>query len=166
MNRFEIRKTTPADDFDAISRIYALSWQTAYRGIVPQRYLDDLPETRWAGVLREGRWVSYLALENKKYIGTASVCPARDEAMSGYGEIVSIYLLPEYFGRGYGAPLLAHAMAGLKETGYDNVYLWVLEDNKRARAFYEKNGFSQTPDRLTLDIGGKNLTDIRYIRTL
>ena len=162
----EIRQTTPQDDFDEISRIYALSWKTAYRGIVPQHYLDELAETQWSSVLRGGRLHSFVAVEDQAYIGTFSVCAARDAAMSGWGEIVSIYLLPEYFGKGYGEPLLEKAVAELEKLGYDKIYLWVLEQNMRARRFYEKNGFSQTQDNITLEIGGKSLIETRYIRNI
>ena len=42
----EIRKAT-IDDVKAISRIHALSWKSAYKGIVPQAYLDELKEDFW-----------------------------------------------------------------------------------------------------------------------
>jgi predicted GNAT superfamily acetyltransferase len=41
-----IRRLTPSDDIDHVSRVYARSWKTAYQGIVPQEYLDSLPENR------------------------------------------------------------------------------------------------------------------------
>ena len=58
----EIRKVKRTDDFYVISRIYALSWKTAYRNIVPQKYLDELSEDRWYIVLKDS---SYSAV--KKY---------------------------------------------------------------------------------------------------
>jgi GNAT superfamily N-acetyltransferase len=102
-------------------------------------------------------------IEGGEAIGTASVCPARDETMYDWGEIVSIYLLPEYFGRGFGKPLMEAAAAELKKTGYKFIYLWTLEENRQARKFYEKCGFSLSPDRLTLNIGGKDLIEVRYV---
>lgn len=44
----EIRHIQKDDDRSAISRIYEESWKFAYRGIVPQEYLDSIPEGRWA----------------------------------------------------------------------------------------------------------------------
>jgi ribosomal protein S18 acetylase RimI-like enzyme len=159
----KIRKITPDDDFDAISRVYARSWKAAYKGIVPQDYLDGLPENKWSQMLKKSVWTSLVLIEEGEIIGTSMVCLGRDEAMADWGEIVSIYLLPEYFGRGYGKPLLDSAIAELKGMGYKFIYLWVLEDNKRARAFYEKNGFTASPDRHVDNIGGKDLVEIRYI---
>ena len=50
----------------------------------------------------------------------------------------------------------------LFQLGYPNIFLWVLEENTRARAFYERFGFRQTDDVLTDSIGNRNLREIRY----
>lgn len=39
----EIRNAV-IDDVENISKIYAQSWKTAYKGIIPQSYLDDLKD--------------------------------------------------------------------------------------------------------------------------
>ena len=44
----EIRPVNAHDDPLAISDIYEQSWRYAYRGIVPQAYLDSIPHGRWA----------------------------------------------------------------------------------------------------------------------
>ena len=100
---------------------------------------------------------------DEAYVATASVTPARDEKMKGWGEVVSIYVTPEHFGKGYGKKLFAHAIEVLKEKGLDQVYLWVLEDNRQARDFYARNGFWASDDKMTLTIGGKVLTEVRYV---
>jgi len=97
-----------------------------------------------------------------EYIGTSGVCPARDEKMSGWGEIMSIYLLPEYFGKGFGKPLMDNSISFLLTRGYANIYVWVLELNVMARRFYEKNGFVLS-DKKPNSIGGKDLVSVRYI---
>lgn len=51
-----------------------------------------------------------------------------------------------------------------KKNGYSKIYLWVLEDNQRARRFYESMGFQANGDRIVQNIGGKNLVEVRYIR--
>ena len=61
--------------------------------------------------------------------------------MSGWGEIVSLYLLPSYTEKGIGTVLFQGVMDELKRLGLYKIYLWVLEENRPARAFYEKNGF-------------------------
>ncbi len=53
-------------------------------------------------------------------------------------------------------------LSELKTQGYKNVFLWVLEENVRARAFYERFGFVPTGDFLNDNIGGKDLREVRY----
>ncbi len=160
----EIRRVMPGDDFRAIARIYSESWKAAYRGIVPQAYLDALTEARWATVLAGSAYDALVLMDGEAYAGTSSVCAARDTSMAGWGEIISLYLLPPYWGKGHGAALMDAAIALLGEKGFDRMYLWVLEDNARARAFYEKRGFVVSPDRAEIEIGGKALAEVRYTK--
>ncbi|MCL2409001.1 MAG: GNAT family N-acetyltransferase [Oscillospiraceae bacterium] len=158
----EIRKVTQTDDFNAIDRIYTLSWQTAYKNIIPQDLLDGLSEYQRSDNPQKSSNEEFVAIENGEYIGISSVRAARDEKMVGWGEIVAIYLLPKYFGKGFGKPLLEVSISALVSMGYDKIYLWTLEDNMQARKFYEKNGFSLCPDREVINIGGKDLVEVRY----
>ena len=106
----EIRRAAPKDDPEAIGELYAQSWKSAYRGIVPDEYLDSLSGKRWSSFISSSDFEAYVLLLGGAYAGTASVCPGRDEKKPGWGEIVSIYLLPEHFGKGCGKPLLAAAL--------------------------------------------------------
>lgn len=160
----EIRQMK-AGEADDISRIYASSWRCAYRGIVPQAYLDRLSELRWSALLAENPSKSFVLLEAGKFVGTSSVSPARDEKLSGWGEIISLYLLPEYFGKGYGKALFQHSVRELNRRGFENIYLWTLEGNRRARAFYEKHGFAPDGGTISCEIGGKALAEVRYVHT-
>ena len=161
-----IQKVTDTDDFNAIGEIYAQSWKTAYRGIVPQDYLDKLAGSRWAKVLSGSSFDAYVIREDRKYIGTSSIGAAREEKMVGWGEIISIYLLPEYFGKGYAEPLFKCAVNALCEKGYTNIYLWVLKENIRAQRFYEKHGFHNSGEASLIEIAGTELTEIRYIKNI
>jgi ribosomal protein S18 acetylase RimI-like enzyme len=176
-----IRRVTKDDDFAALGNIYAQSWKAAYRGIVAQEYLDSLSGARWESRLAasakyaqsvehleseldENRYDAYTVIVDGIYAGTSSICPARNKEMAGWGEIISIYLLPDYFGRGLGKPLIEAAIAGLVERGFHDIYLWVLEANARARRFYEKNGFSWNGDKALISIAGEELSEVRYIK--
>ena len=85
--------------------------------------------------------------------------------MNGWGEIISIYVLPKYFNQGYGKKLLEFAVDTLGKNGFDNIYLWVLEENQQARSFYERNGFFPNGDKGAITIGGKELVEVRYVHT-
>lgn len=162
----EIRYLVPGDDLFALSRVYELSWKHAYKGIVPQAYLDSIPEGRWAGsVTREGMR-SLLLTDNGTVAGTCGFCKSRWTQHPDSGEIVSLYLIPEYMGRGFGTRLLERAISELRQSGFEEIILWVLEDNHRARRFYERNGFTCTEEYMEDSIGGKPLREVLYKRSL
>lgn len=155
-----IRNIQDSDDRMAISHIYEEGWKYAYRGIVPQEYLDSIPAGRWASCLDQEGVGSLVMEEDGKLIGTSSYSQSRWQQFSGFGEIISIYLLPEYIGKGYGRLLLAAAVGELKKLGYQEIFLWVLEENLRARKFYEKCGFIPAEHDMEHEIGGKRLREI------
>ncbi len=159
----EIRRFLETDNIDDVSRVYAQSWKSAYSGIVPQDYLDSLPENRWSKILLGELSNLWVVSDGKRIIGSSTYALARDEKYRGWGEIISIYLLPEYFHQGIGTKLLRASMNDLFTMGYSNLYLWVLADNRSARRFYEKNGFRFNGDLMQSAIGGKTLNEVRYI---
>lgn len=158
----QIRYFLPEDDRGAVSRIYEESWKYAYKGIIPQEYLDSIPEGQWVSNLDNPAQKTLVCMEDGKYIGTSSFGQSRFEKLGNWGEIISIYLLPEYMGKGYGKLLLQTGVSELKRLGYEDIFLWVLKENNRARRFYERFGFAETEDYLETHIGGKALREIRY----
>lgn len=163
MRAMEIRYITPADDRAAISRVYEESWKFAYKGIIPQDYLDSIPEGQWARSIDRPNWKTLVCVDHDKIVGTSSIGKSRFEQFQDWGEVISIYLLPEYIGKAYGRLLMEFAVSELKKQGYDKIFLWVLEENIRARRFYEQFGFSLTDDFFDDKIGGKLLRQVRYI---
>ena len=160
----QIYKAASKHDFEAIGNIYASSWKIAYKGIVPQSSLDALHGTRWSEGLAEGPYDSYIITDGKKNAGAASVSFSHEIKMTGWGEICGIYLLPEYFGKGYGLPLFEYAINALLSKKVKDIYLWVFAENIRAQKFYKKHGFQKSDASEVITIGQKNLTEIRYIR--
>lgn len=86
------------------------------------------------------------------------------KAVENCGEIVSIYFLPQYIRKGLGTLLTQAALAELKKMGYQSCCLWVLEENERARRFYEKMGFVPDGAYMEQEIGGKVLREVRYVQ--
>ena len=158
----EIRNMLPCDDRFAISNIYEKSWKSTYSGIVPQSYLDGIPTGRWAESIDSAGKYNAVIIENGEFIGTSSFCKSRFSELENLGEIVSLYLLPEYIGKGYGKKLMEYVIGALKGLGYDEIFLWVLEENFRARAFYERFGFVADGGVTDTEIGRKLLREIRY----
>lgn len=106
---------------------------------------------------------SLVLIEDGRMIGTASFCLSRWEKYSEYGEIVSIYFLPDYIGKGFGRLLLGKCIKELRQCGFNKVLLWVLEDNHRARKFYERNGFTCSGVYMEDNIGGKDVKEVLYL---
>lgn len=135
-----------------------MGWQNAFRGIVPQTYLDTMNLDGWAPPLNG----AYVLTDGENILGTSSIAPARDSTLDGWGEIISIFILPHLIGQGYGHQLFTFVKEKLLEQHYTNLYLKVFEDNHRARKFYEKHGFSWNGERLPINVGGKDLIELRY----
>jgi GNAT superfamily N-acetyltransferase len=152
-------------DAEGIARVHTRSWQHAYRGIFSDEYLDNLDWRErlslWAGLIEAPppAQVLVVARSGGAVVGFAAAGPARDEDLpSGAREIYAIYLDPGYWSRGLGGGLLQAVLAD-HET-----YLWVLEDNHRARRFYEAHGFRPDGTRLTIERGGVPTAELRYRR--
>ena len=159
----EIRHLNAADDRLAVSWIFEASWKYAYRNIIPQDFLDSIPAGKWADKVTAEGIYSLVLTEEDVPIGTASFCQSRWKKYSDYGEIVSIYFLPEYIGSGYGGYLLRACQGELKKLGFRRILLRVLEDNHHARKFYEKCGFAFSGDCQEEQIGGKKLRELTYV---
>ncbi len=158
----EIRYITKDDDPLEISKIYESSWKYAYKGMIPQDYLDSIPAGQWADNINKVGLNSLVLIECGRMIGTASFCKSRWEKYGDYGEVVSIYFLPDCIRKGYGRLLLHKCIEELKKCGFNKVLLWVLEDNHRARKFYEKNGFIHSEEFIVDNIGGEEIREVSY----
>lgn len=158
-------RTAELQDLEKVSKIHAASWKTVYRGILPDDFLDQLSFRRWAGLkemMADGLAIRVIE-SDENIFGCITFGAARDEAFSGWGEIVSFHLLQEARGKGFGRLLFQDGVRELGKAGYQELYLWVLEENDRARRFYEKNGFAWNGDRLKSEEGGRQVTDLRYV---
>lgn len=80
-------------------------------------------------------------------------------------ELWRIYLIPEYWGSGIGEELFSWGIDKIASEGYKRVIFCVLEENTRARKFYEKNGFIHEGRSMETDLGRK-VSELLYIREL
>lgn len=100
-------------------------------------------------------WKTLVCIVDGRYVGTSSFCKSRFDQSSDCGEIISIYFLPEYMGKGYWKKLLEASTLALNKMGFDELFLWMLDDNITAKNFYEHLGFLQIEDYLDDTIGAK-----------
>lgn len=159
----EIRQIMKNDDFPSIRELYYRSWKFAYRDIIPMEWIESRPKDKWGGNITENGRTEIGAFERDRIVGTASFGASRWEKFREYGEIVTIYLLPEYIGKGVGSALMERCISELKAQGYSRILLWVLEENTRARRFYEKHGFRGTAEYMDDNIGGRAVREVMYL---
>ena len=167
----------PAGPEDAarLAAIHVRSWQVAYRGQLPQEYLDRLDPAdrveRWRSILLETDWsrggVLVLAAD-ADLLGFAGFGPSRDADAdpAQVAEITTIYLLPEVWGSGLGRQLMAVAVQRLAAAGYAQATLWVLDSNARARRFYASCGWAQDGASQRDETLGFPITEVRFRRQL
>jgi GNAT superfamily N-acetyltransferase len=162
-----VRPAQP-DDAHAVESIRVRGWQTAYRHVFPADELDALPVdgARWRRrfVAPPPGWSTFVA-ENgdRRVVGFASVGPSRDE--DGPGELYAIYVDPDAWSTGAGRALIERAEEQLR-TRYAVALLWVLEENPRARAFYERAGWSPDGARKAEERFGVRAPEVRYRKEL
>ncbi|MEX2645807.1 MAG: GNAT family N-acetyltransferase [Gaiellaceae bacterium] len=129
-----VRAAVP-EDAEAIARVHVRAWQVGYAHVFPPEKLAGIDEAARARQWREGLESDWSALVLDDGSGFASVGPSRD--VEGEGELYAIYVSPEHWDTGRGRALMERAVEDLRAQGFEEATLWVLEDNPRARRFYE-----------------------------
>lgn len=169
---FTIRTATP-EDAQGIAEAHVKTWQCAYKGQIPDSFLDSLSvESRaqvWKEILTTSQkgTFAYVAEFEGKIIGWCTTGTNRDEdAAEGAGELYGIYVDPEYIGKGVGSQLMERATRALKAEGYKKATLWVLDSNVKTRAFYEKNGWVVEGGVKDDPREGFVLHEVRYVCSL
>ena len=81
------------------------------------------------------------------------------------GHITRFYVDAPQWGQGIGRLLYEAAVSHLMRAGYRQASLWVLEENARARAWYERLGWTCTGEHKVAE-GTPGVDDVRYTRSL
>ncbi|MFD2078488.1 GNAT family N-acetyltransferase [Actinopolymorpha cephalotaxi] len=151
------------DDADELGEVHVRVWREAYQSLVSQEYLDQLDPRRsaerWRVLLSEapdGRQVRLLGLYEQEIVGFVMVGPPRDDDPPTPRELQVINVLPAHHGTGLADRMLADAL------GDSPAYLWVMEGNERALAFYRRYGFAA--DGVTTRHESTGTTLLRMVR--
>ncbi len=152
-----------AEDCDELGAVHIEIWRTAYADQMPADYLAGLDPIVWADNWRKraqdpevARRTLVARDEDGQVVGFVSAGPTRDEYPLTEWELYAINLLPRVQGTGL-ADLLIDRAVGDRPAS-----LWVLEDNARARAFYERHGFVPEGAHARHDATGA--AEIRMVR--
>ena len=155
-------------DAAAIAKVHVETWRAAYAGIVPDTYLVAMTESKqalmWNNTIRRASASEAVLVAESddvpggRIVGFGSCGPARGQPDGG--EVFTLYVAPDWHGRGIGQILLEALFARLHEVGLNQAVLWVLGANP-ARFFYEALGGRRAAERKER-FAGVDLDEIAY----
>lgn len=166
-----IREATIADA-RGIAEVQVASWQTTYRGIMPESYLAGLSvegrERSWARQIGEPEFATVVHVAEdgssaapSRIVGFAAGGPRREGSPDYAGELYAIYLLADAQGHGLGRQLMHAVAERLVREGMTSMLVWVLEANP-SRRFYEALGGVLLPEHLSFVAAGTPLVEVSY----
>jgi GNAT superfamily N-acetyltransferase len=161
-----IRLATHADAA-AIAAVHVRGWQAAYRGYLPDDYLDGLSVAeradRWVPLLADAARPTAVYETPDGIVGFVGIGPSRDSGASPTtGELLVIYVEPARWRRGVGTALMSWATAAAPARGWTAMTLWTIEGNAAARAFYERCGWVRDGAAKHERFAGQMLAQVRY----
>jgi GNAT superfamily N-acetyltransferase len=133
-----------SEDVEAAVLAYESSWDAALAPLIDRRLGDLVSFEDRVASFHEGLaktsadakvWVAEL---DGEIVGVAVY--ARTEAETG--ELRALYVVPDAWGTGAAQELMNAALAEMRSAGLRLAVLWVVEENARARRFYEREGWS------------------------
>ncbi|HUP34525.1 MAG TPA: GNAT family N-acetyltransferase [Candidatus Limnocylindria bacterium] len=166
-------------DATALARVHVAAWEAAYRGVMPDAFLDGLDVGRWADRWRQTlggargpehtpEAVLVVEVEGGPPVGFAMTGHERplSPLSEARGELWAINIAPEAWGQGLGRLLLRAAEQALADAGHRDAVLWVLAANPRARRFYERAGwYADGAVKRDTQLGFE-IHEVRYARGL
>ncbi|KND55971.1 GCN5-related N-acetyltransferase [Candidatus Paraburkholderia kirkii] len=146
--------------------MHARSWASAYRGILPDAYLDrDIHAERaahWDARMKQidaGAGRAFIAEHDGEAVGFACLLEPDD---TGSVLVDNLHALPGHKGLGTGTALLGEAIRWARSRGN---CLFMLERNAAAIGFYESRGWKRA-SRGADQMAGIDLFALRYVYAL
>lgn len=163
-----VLRSADASDCAAIAGLHTASWRHAYRGILPDSYLDGAIAQERLELWKErlsppGRDRRLVLLAERSSDLAGFVCILLD-AESEWGACLdNLHVRPDSHRRGLGRLLFAEAARWLmsKEPGWP-LHLWVFEANRASRGFYDRLGGQVVTRRIKSMPGGADIASLRY----
>lgn len=164
-----IRQATE-NDAKEVAKIIVSGWQTAYRGIISNEFLDNMSVEKmtksWEQNIKtqdENNNICVYEDENN-ILGVIRFGKA-DNSQSENGEIHVLYVKPELKRRGIGTELVKHAKEKLTKQKYKKMEIWCAKENKPSIEFYKKMGGKLRNNR-TAEINGVKIEEVELIYNL
>ncbi len=168
-------------DAAQVAAVQREAWLAAYEGIISREIIDRVtaPDNgaRVRQTFRTRPWQRMIvAVAEPGVVGYAFFGPEVDVQGAAWpyplsqageqgrtAELYALYLHPAWWSTGTGRALMDRILTWACGAGYPGITLWVLQDNARARRFYERAGFSPDGAIHVLDgLGG--VREVRYHR--
>lgn len=89
---------------------------------------------------------TWVALVDGRIVGMVRISPMAEE---GLAQLTSMHVSPDHQGQGIGGSLMKTAEEFIREAGYRRAILGVIAANRRARALYEKSGWTMIKEHPT-----------------
>jgi ribosomal protein S18 acetylase RimI-like enzyme len=149
-------------DTEIVARIHVESWKVAYHGLMPSEVLDDLTVQQhykiWKNHIMKGR--RGLVLEREQ--GVEGFCMYGPSKNREHGEIYAIHLDPSVWKLGGGSELYCETTSALREMGFSDIEVRVLEGNEIACGFYRKHGLTSNGTIHNVRVAGLDLPHIFF----
>jgi GNAT superfamily N-acetyltransferase len=130
----------------------------------PPTYDEVLSQwTHWLGPDWELGRRAFVADDGDTVVGVVLAGPDPLDARCGH--LARLYVTPRRWGVGIGRQLYGAAIEHLRRVGFAEATVWVLEENRRARSWYERLGWRATGERRTV-YEPAGIDDVRYRLTL
>ena len=155
-----IKQMETPEEIESKSLVHWQTWREAYDDLLPAEFQETMTLERCRFFSQKYPENTLIAMDSMKVVGFISYGNFRDETIQA-GEIIALYVLKDYYGKGIALKLMKEALTTLEQ--FSEIFLWVLKENKRAIAFYQKMGFTFDGQEKILDLG-KPITEIRMVR--
>ena len=164
-NEYEVRFNT-IEDQEQMAHIKVDGWQDVYHDIIDKDYLNNLnykeQTERYIDSFQEYK-DKVLVVENKQTKEILGYSCFSDEKTGNYdSELVSLYIKPEYKGRGIGTLLFNETVKYLKDKNKKNMILWCIKENIKSVEFYQKLGCEIKEDKIA-KIGNKEYPEYGFV---
>jgi len=151
------------EDARAIAQVHAETWREAYEHVFGAERLAsvtiDARLAQWERILAAGQSDVFVAATDG-IVGFVSTGDSRDA--DAEAELFAIYVLPRAWGTGAGSALMRAGIEAMRLRASGDAVLWVLDDNPRARRFYEREGWTLDGERKEDEYLGLRVAEVRY----
>ena len=154
-----IKTMETPEEIEGKSLVHWQTWREAYDDLLPAEFQETMTLDKCRFFSQKYPENTLIAMDGKKVIGFISYGNFCDEAIQA-GEIIALYVLKDYYGKGVSKQLMHAAFVALDQ--FSEIYLWILKDNKRAIAFYQKMGFTFDGQEQILKLG-KPVKELRMM---